>query len=620
MKSITLFLSLSLLILSLSQASTYNPKGHYYKQEVYIPMRDGVRLYTAIYTPKDTSKTYPIMMVKTPYGIKPYGTYTFPEKIGPSEYMAREGYIFVYQDARGRFMSEGTYVEMVPHIDNKKDTTQIDNSSDTYDAVEWLIKNLKYNNGKVGLWGISYRGFYAASGIIDAHPAIKCSSPQAPIADWFVGDDVHHNGAFALITSFNFMATAGQPHKPGSKEWPTADEYQVRDAYNFFLELGTLSNVNEKYFGGKSIYWDSLYLHPNYDDFWQKRNILPHLKNIKTAVLVTGGWFDHENLYGSLKIYEAINKNSNNHCMFALGPWIHGGWARTTGEGLGLIEFGSSTSDFYQKEIELPFFNYYLKGKGDITTLEKIYAFETGSNQWHTFDEWPPAKTVNKILYLHADNQLSELLPVEKGLVSDSYISDPEHPVPYTNVYHHTNLFYNKEYMIEDQRFAASRPDVLTFQTEKLPDTLTIAGPIKVKLFASVSGSDADFIVKVIDVYPDSTRRRVKGKVMPSMPGLQQLVRAEIMRAKYRNSLEFPEPLISDMVTEISIDLNDVYHSLLPGHKLMIQIQSSWFPLYNRNTHKFMNIYEAKEDDYKKAEIHILHSEDYPSQVILPVL
>jgi hypothetical protein len=605
--------------LGVSAQGTDYLRMNYEKKEVRIPMRDGVTLFTAIYSPRDISVKYPILFVKTPYGLKNYGPDNYPESIGPSEYLAREKFIIVYQEARGTFLSEGIEDQMAPHLPSKPDPASIDHSSDTYDAVDWLIKNTN-TNGKVGIWGISYRGFYASSGIIDAHPAIVCSSPQAPIADWFAGDDLHHNGAFALMGSFLFFEIVGIGRDSLTTAWPVLNRYPNTDAYNFFLNCGKTSELAKKYYSGHNSFWDSIIAHPNYDDYWQKRNILPHLKNIRPAVMVTGGLFDHENLYGSLKTYEHIKNKSANETRLVLGPWIHGGWSRTTGDSLGFVKFGSATSDLYQQKIELPFFNYHLKQKGNLENLTMANIFFTGQNSWEEYSVWPPDETQVQTLYLNDNFSLTEGIPKHSGPVYDDYISDPRHPVPYTQVFHSSRLFYNKEYMSEDQRFASSRPDVLTYETGVLTDTLTLAGPLVASIFAASTGSDFDLIVKLIDVYPSTTNTAFAGTAVTDMAGFQQLVRAEIMRAKYRNSLSDPEPIIPGNVEKISLELNDIAHSFLPGHKVMIQIQSSWFPLYDRNPHVFTDIYQADEKDYQKAGIQIYRSEKYPSSIRFHVL
>ncbi|MBA7547978.1 Cocaine esterase [subsurface metagenome] len=559
------------------------------------------------------------MIVKTPYGIKPYGEENYPENIGPSPYLAKEQYIFVYIDARGMFMSEGKMLQMTPHLPIKSDSTYVDESSDTYDVVEWLLKHT-HNNGKAGLWGISYRGYYAAAGIIDAHPAIVCSSPQAPIADWYIGDDIHHNGAFSLMPAFDFFEAVGQTHNTTFREWPPIKDFPIKDAYNFFLGIGRLDEIDDNYFNGEVPFWDSIVKHPNYDTYWQRRNILPHLINIKPAVLVTGGLFDSENLYGSVQTYKAIAENSENDTRLVLGPWIHGGWARTTGDHLGMLDFGSPTSDFYQREIELPFFNHYLKQKGSLEKIPRVAIFTTGSNEWKFFEEWPPDNLDLQKLYLRENKSLSFTTSSQSGFQYDEYIADPEHPVPYTQVFHPVRLFYNKEYIVEDQRFAASRPDVLSYETDVLKDTLHMLGPIIARLFIAASSSDYDIVVKLIDVYPDTINTQYYSEPTVELAGYQQMVRAEILRVKYRNSFEDPDPIIPGKIEEIKLTLNDVCHAFLPGHKIMIQIQSSWFPLYDRNPHVFMNIYQAEESDFQEATIKIYRSKDYPSKIIFKTL
>ncbi len=615
MKYITISLTLFFLAFKFASAQRADfIKENYSKKEVFIPMRDGAKLFAAIYTPNDTSETYPIMIVKTPYGIRPYGEENYHEQIGPSAYLEKEKYIFVHIDARGMFMSNGKMLQMTPHQPSKPDSSYVDESTDTYDVAEWLIQYTK-NNGNIGLWGISYRGFYASAGIIDAHPAIKCSSPQAPIADWYIGDDIHHNGAFELLSSFDFFEAVGQSQDTLYQEWSAIKNFPVRDAYNFFLDIERLDEIESKYFIGNVPFWDSIIQHPNYDDFWQRRNIRPHLKNITPDVLVTAGLFDQENLFGSIQTYKAINNNSNNITRLVLGPWIHGGWARTTGEQFGHLKFNAATSDYYQKDIELPFFNFYLKQKGSLDNVHNASIFMTGSNAWHYFDQWPPEDLKMEQMYLDKDQSLNFKIPEQSGLIYDDYLSDPNNPVPYTQVFHPVRLFYNKEYMAEDQRFAASRPDVLSYESKVLEDTLTFVGPILANIFAASSTSDYDLVVKIIDVYPDTNKTDYYGNPVTELAGFQQLVRAEIFRVKYNNSFENPEPILPGKIEEIKIKLNDVSHAFLPGHKVMLQIQSSWFPLFDRNPQRFMNIYLADDRDFQKAIIRIYHSQDYPSRI-----
>jgi putative CocE/NonD family hydrolase len=600
--------------------STDNLKINYTKAEYFIPMRDSVKLYTAVYTPIDTMQDYPILMMRTPYSLKPYGTDSFPSTPGPSSYMADEKYIFVYQNVRGRFMSEGRFVNMTPHIANKKSGFEIDNSTDTYDAVEWLLKNIRHHNGKVGLWGISYPGFYVSTGIIDAHPAIRCASPQAPIADWFVGDDMHHNGAFALMMSYNFFEVFGVIPGGLFKEYAPFRNYPVSDDYNFFLHLGPLNQVNRKFFDNRVPFWDSLVIHDTYDQFWKKRNTLPDLRNIKPAVLTTGGWFDGEDLYGTINTYKYIEEqNPGTYNILVMGPWIHGGWARTKGDSLGPVSFSGQNSEFYQKEVELKFFNHFLKDKGELE-LPEVLVFETGTNAWKKYDNWPPANSHVESLYLHEGNLLKFTKPAASGFLYDEYISDPDKPVPYSSVFHNSRMFYNKEYMVEDQRFASSRPDVVCYQTELLEKNMTIAGPVQADLYVSTSGTDADWIVKIIDVLPDTYTSQRPRTPVTEMAGYQLLLRGEILRGKFRRSYEKPESFIPGKVERISIKLQDINHTFQKGHRIMIQVQSTWFPLFDRNPQKFMNIFTAGERDFQKATQRIYHSAGYPSCIIFSVV
>ena len=594
-------------------------KTAYTKTEYRIPMRDGIRLFTAVYTPKDTSQDYPVLMMRTPYNVGPYGTDAIPALLGPSKYLMDEKYIFVYQDVRGKFMSEGIFYNMTPYISDKKANNNVDNSTDTWDAVEWLLKNIRHHNGKVGLWGISYPGFYVSSGIIGTHPAIKCASPQAPIGDWFIGDDAHHNGAFALTMSFNFFEIFGIIPANLYQYYEPIKEYPVNDDYNFFLDLCPLNEVNQTYFNNRVPFWDSLVVHQNYDRFWQERNILPHLKNISCAVMTTGGWYDGEDLYGTVNTYQSIEKqNPGIYNILVMGPWIHGGWARTKGDSLGLISFAAGTSDYYQKEVELKFFNYFLKNKGSLDLPEAL-VFETGTNTWHEYDKWPLKDSRNVSLYLEKNNVLQFSIPVLSGFHYDEYVSDPVRPVPYTSVFHSAKLFYNKEYMVEDQRFSSDRPDVVYYQSHTLKNDITVAGPLQADLYVSTSGTDADWIVKIIDVFPDTIVTIRPKTAYTEMAGYQMLVRGEIYRGKFRNSYVKPEPFVPGKIEKITIQLQDINHTFQKGHRIMIQVQSSWFPLFDRNPQKFMNIFEAGEKDFQKATQRIYHSSDYPSCITFRV-
>lgn len=583
---------------------------NYTKIEHRIPMRDGVTLFTAVYSPKDTSQKYPILMRRSPYSAGLYGT-------GKDKYIKwrrssfhhflKEGYIMVFQDVRGRFMSEGKYVNMRPYIPNKKDPSQVDESSDTYDSVEWLVKNIPNNNGKVGIWGISYPGFYAAMATIDAHPAVKAVSPQAPIADWFASDDMHHNGAFSIVPAVPFFHAFGKVRKGFYQTWPPGFNFPTQNAYKFYLELGPLKNINKKYFHNKIPMWNEIMEHGTKDQFWKPKNNRPHMRNIKPAVMVVGGWFDAENAFGAMAIYRAIEtQNPGADNRLVMGPWIHGGWVRTDGSHLGDIDFGSKTGHYYIKNIELPFFNYYLKGKGKID-LPEAHVFETGANRWHKYERWPPQNATPKKMFLHNGHTLTFTAPAAEKEQYDEYISDPANPVPYT-VTHDTN--YPKHFMVEDQRFVTGRPDVLAYSTDTLEKDVTIAGPIEADIYVSTTGTDSDWIVKLIDVYPEEAGR---------MAGYQMLLRGEIMRGKFRNSLEIVEPMEPGKITRITFSLVDVHHTFKKGHKIMVQIQSSWFPIFDRNPHKFVDIYNASEDDFQKATQRVYFSKKHPSGIIVYV-
>ncbi|MEZ5557065.1 MAG: CocE/NonD family hydrolase [Pseudomonadales bacterium] len=596
-------------------------RANYAKFEYRIPMRDGARLFTSVYVPNDRSKTYPILLLRTPYTVAPYGLDRYKDALGPTEAFEKEGFIFVFQDVRGRFMSEGEFVNMRPHID-RKSGDQVDESSDTYDTIDWLVKELPANNGKVGQWGISYPGFYTSAGAIDSHPALKAVSPQAPIADWF-WDDMHHNGAFILPLTFNFFSTFGQARPEPTTKWPDQFEHGTPDGYEFFLDLGPVKNANERYLKGEIEFWNQLTQHPNYDAFWQSRNILPHLKNIRAAVLVVGGWFDTEDLYGPLNTYAAIERqNPRTENRLVMGPWSHGQWAREPkSHGLGSADFGFATPDYYNEKILLPFFLHHLKG-GDAPDISEATVFETGANRWRHFDAWPPEGVEQRRLSLRAEGGLA-FEPPAAAEGYDEYVSDPAKPVPYTA---EISTGWSKNYMTEDQRFTASRPDVLVYRSQPLTEDLTLAGPLTAELFVSTDGSAADWIVKVIDVWPGELPGQInrddEKEAAKSYPGgRQQLVRAEVMRGRFRDSFETPKPFEPDRVTPVQFRLNDTFHTFKRGHRLMVQIQSTWFPFVDRNPQTYVpNIFEAEAADFRKATHRVYRSEDYPSAVRVGVL
>ncbi|RKR81644.1 hypothetical protein BDD43_1794 [Mucilaginibacter gracilis] len=595
-------------------------KANYTKMQQYITMRDGKKLFCSIYLPKDQSKKYPIMMTRTPYAVGPYGDDKFKTTLGQNMLFAHEGYIFVYEDVRGRWMSEGDFVDVRPQIDNKTSNQQIDESTDTYDTIDWLVKNLPNNNGRVGIEGISYPGFYSTASLPNAHPALKAVSPQAPVTEWFIGDDFHHNGAFFQMDAFSFLTSFGVPRaKPLTPDlFKNGVKYTQHDNYKFYLELGALPNFKKKYLGDSVKFWDNMMNHPNYDAFWQGMNIRPHLTNIKPATMVVGGFFDAEDCFGALHTYQALEKqNPQTHTnMLVMGPWFHGGWERGDGETFGDQNFGQKTSLWFRENVELPFFNYYLKDKGDMQ-LPEATIFVTGSNEWHKFNTWPPQNTVEKTLYLQANGKLSFAPAKTKTASFDEYVSDPAAPVPYQDGIQERRT---REYMIDDQRFASRRPDVKTYQTEVLADDITLTGPVVANLFASTTGTDADFVVKLIDVFPDDFPNPVPNPKNITLAGYQMLVRGEIFRGRYRKSFTNPQAMVPGQVTNINYNLPDVAHTFKKGHRIMIQVQSSWFPLVDRNPQKFVDIYKAKDSDFQKATIKIFHNDAAASSVKVTVL
>lgn len=592
-------------------------KANYTKHEFRIPMRDGKRLFTSVYVPKDSNRTYPILMTRTPYNVKPYGVDQYRSDLGPSPLFGKAGYIFVYQDVRGRWMSEGEFVNMRPQI-AQKTPQQIDESTDTFDTIDWLIKQIPNHNGKVGMTGISYPGFYTSAGMIDAHPALAACSPQAPIVDWFVGDDWHHNGALQLPHAFNFMATFGRPRPEPTKKFDFKFDHDTPDGYEFFLQMGPLPNADALYYKGDVAFWNEVMKHGNYDEFWKERNLRPHLKQIRPAVMTVGGWFDAENLFGALETYKAIEANSPKATnILVMGPWVHGGWSRGDGDTLGNVTFNSKTAVFYREQIEFPFFEYHLKGEGKPTHPE-AWIFETGTNVWKKYGTWPPRDVVAQSLYFHAGGKLDNEIPRESGSTSayDEYPSDPSKPVPYLDK---INIGMAPEYMTADQRHAARRPDVLVYQSEPLEIDTTLAGPLEVKLYVSTSGTDSDWGVKLIDVYPDDYPDPKENPSGVRMGGYQQLIRGDVFRGKFRKSFEKPEPFVPNQPELVKFTIPDVCHAFRPGHRIMIQVQSSWFPLIDRNPQTFVDIYTAKPADFQKATQRVYHSAVMPSQVTVPV-
>lgn len=591
-------------------------KALYTKYEYRIPMRDGKKLFTAVYVPKDDAQRYPILLTRTPYTCRPYGADQYKSDLGPSPLFGKAGYIFAYQDVRGRWMSEGEHVNVRPHNSAKKGPQDIDESTDTFDTIDWLVKNVPNNNGKAGLWGISYPGFYTAAGMIDAHPALKAASPQAPVIDWFIGDDWHHNGALFLPHCFNFMANFGRPRPDPTKKARPPFDHDAVDGYEFFLNMGPLPNANLKHFKDDVAFWNDAMKHGTYDEFWKARNLRTHIKNIKPAVMTVGGWFDAENLFGALETFKAVEATSPHTTnLLVMGPWLHGGWAGGRGDGsfLGHVPFNSKTADFYREKIELPFFEFVLKGKGEFKH-PKAWVFETGTNLWRKYDAWPPRNAAAKSLYFRAGGRLAHDAPTDSdsGAAHDEYLSDPAKPVPFHDK---VGIGMSPEYMVGDQRFAGRRPDVLVYSTDVLEQDVTIAGPIVADLFISTSGTDSDWVVKLIDVYPQDYPDPNPNPTGVRMGGFQQMVRGDVMRGKFRTSFEKPEPFSPNQPAAVKFTLPDTTHTFRTGHRIMVQVQSTWFPLVDRNPQTFCDIYNAKEADFKKATQRVYRTRELPSRV-----
>ncbi|PAU92810.1 X-Pro dipeptidyl-peptidase [Aliifodinibius salipaludis] len=607
-------LTLYLTVPSFAQENNFSSKD-YEKSQFDIEMRDGIKLHAVVYAPKDTTQDYPILMKRTPYSCRPYEEGKVPERIMHNPHLQKEGFIFVCQDVRGRWMSEGDYTTMTP---NREDPDKIDESSDTYDTVEWLINNIPNNNGKVGQWGISYPGFYTTAGLPDAHPAMAASSPQAPISDFFF-DDFHHHGAY-LMSYWYVTPLFGIQHEgPTDTAWYNFTDTGTQDGYYFYESITPLSKA-DKYYSEENFFWQELKTHPNYDEFWQSRNILPHLKDIDHPVMTVGGWFDAEDLYGPLNTYRSIEeKNPDTENTIVMGPWSHGQWASgNSHQSVGEIYFGEGISAFYQKEIEYPFFMKHLKGT-DTKELPEAYMFDTGKKSWSTFDHWPPKRVQQESWYIHSDGDLNSKKPNNTNQKYTEYKSDIDNPVPYKE--ESELVFIPQDYMTDDQRFASRRPDVVTFETEVLEEDVTLAGDILADLFVSTSGTASDWVVKLVDVYPPSIEENEHTPKNVEFDNYHQMVRSEVMRGRFRDSYENPEPFKPNKVTNIELPLQDVYHTFKKGHKIQIQIQSTWFPLVDLNPQKYVpNIFEADENDFQDAIQRIYHSSKYPTSIDVKVL
>ncbi|HZB44802.1 MAG TPA: CocE/NonD family hydrolase [Pyrinomonadaceae bacterium] len=603
------------------QQAVDNVRARYTKYEYRIPVRDGVRLFTAVYVPKDTSQRYPFMFIRTPYSVGPYGVDNYRASLGPSEHFEREGFIFVYQDARGRYMSEGEFSQVRPHLPVKRRPSDIDESTDTYDTIEWLLKNVANHNGRVGMWGVSQPGFHVAASIIDSHPALKAASPQAPTADYYMGDDVYHNGAFMLAANFGFYANFLPQTEPAPPRQRVPFDPGTPDAYEFYLSLPPLAEVNQRLLKGEARYWQEIVDHTTYDDFWKRRSLWRFMDNVKAAVLNVGGWFDAEDPVGPFHIYHAVEKkNPGAVNLLVMGPWPHGGWSRGEGSRLGNVSFALKSAEVFREQIQFPFFMHHLKDKP--APLPEAFMFLTGINEWRGHASWPPQNLKPLKLYLSAGGRLTQEAPsAARADAFDEYVSDPNRPVPYLGYI----IGGFEDYMTEDQRFASQRPDVLTYVTEPLEEDLIVAGPVKVALNVSTTGTDADFVVKLVDVYPATYPQPAapQGQPLPPnfvrMGGYQQLVRGEPFRGKYRNSFERPEPFAPGTPAAINFELPDVYHSFRRGHRLMVQVQSSWFPLVDRNPQKFMEIPKAARADFQKATHRVHRARGLDSSVTLMI-
>ncbi len=589
----------------------------YSKFEYMVPMRDGVRLYTAVYVPRDATDPRPMLLVRTPYACGPYGPDRYPETLGPTPDFARHEWIFVCQDVRGRMMSEGEFVNMRPHRRAVGEPEGTDESTDTWDTVEWLLANVDGHNGRVGQWGNSYPGFYTSMGVIDSHPNLVAAMPSAPIADWFF-DDMHHHGAFVLSLSFPFFSRFGVPRDGPTSEWPPRFDFGTPDGYRFFLDLGAVANADREQFKGSIPFWTEMSHHPNYDAFWQQRNILPHLSGVTAAVMVVGGWFDAEDLYGPLHTYaELERRNPDADVRLVMGPWRHGAWLWRDGRTLGPADFGFPTAEVFRRRALVPFFEHHLTG-APAPDLPEAWVFETGADRWREMDEWPPTGLRPLTLWMHDGGRLVASPPTVEDGGRDAFVSDPSKPVPYTS---EITTGWHAEYMVEDQRFAGVRPDVLVYRSEPLPAEVTIAGPLVAKLWVSTTGGDADWIVKLIDEFPGRLPGYDPESDETDLGHTQRMVRSEAFRGRFRNSYEHPEQFTPDEPALVEIPLQDVLHTFRRGHRIMIQVQSTLFPFIDRNPQTWVdNIFEASDDDYAAHTHTVWRTRELPSRIELHVL
>ena len=579
-------------------------QDNYTKKEVLIEMRDGIKLHTTIYSPKDVSVTYPMLLKRTPYSCRPYGENQFPTKVGPNKYLMEEGNIMVCQDVRGRWNSEGVYDNMRAYIPNKS-AIQTDEASDTYDTIEWLINNVGNNNGKVGTYGISYPGFYATYSLLDAHPALKAVSPQACIGDFFF-DDFYHNGAY-LLSYWRATSVFGyMKNTPTTEAWYEFPDIETEDQYQFFVDNMPLSKL-DKYYEEDNVFMEQLKTHVTYDEFWESRGIIQHLKDIKPATMIVGGLFDAEDLYGPFNTYESIEENSTNYNTIVFGPWSHGDWARTKeSQVVGNINFGDSISDYFQKNIETKFFNHFLKDQANGETgLAEAHMFNTGTNSWQSFESWPPKNTSKESYFMQPYQRLTQ--QSNRMIRTSDFISDPKKPVPYSEDI--KVVFTPRKFMTDDQRFASRRPDVLSFETEVLENDVTLAGDILAKLNVSTTGTAADWIVKVVDVFPADTENTDDVQDHLKLSNYHMMVRSETIRGRFRNSMTNPEPFVPNQKTDVDLQLQDVFHTFKKGHKIQVQVQSTFFPYIDANPQTYVdNIFEAQESDFK-AHMHKVYND-----------
>ncbi|NEV94148.1 CocE/NonD family hydrolase [Psychroflexus sp. YR1-1] len=609
MKHLKFGLLLFLLCAVSSVMAQYDVKANYDKQEVAIEMRDGVKLHTTIYTPKDKTKAYPILMQRTPYSSRPYGEDQYRRQIGPNKFLMEQGNIIVYQDVRGRWMSGGTYDNMRAYIPNKTGK-QSDEASDTYDTIDWLVNNVENNNGNVGTWGISYPGHYAAMSVLSDHPALKAASPQAPIGDFYF-DDFHHNGAYLLSYWIATSVFGYDKEGPVTEAWYSVPDIGTRDAYQFFLDIGPLKNL-DKYYGEDNVFWQQLKDHPDYDEFWQKRGLVQHMKNVKPAVLTVGGLFDAEDLYGPFEIYKSLEKNSDNYNALVFGPWSHGDWARLKKrQAVGNIFFGDNLSENFQLDYETEFFNHFLKGEKEFD-IPEASVYDTGAMEWNAYDMWPPENATATDFYL-VDNQNLSMEP--KPDFENKFVSDITKPVPFTEDIKVT--FTPRKFMTDDQRFAARRPDVMVYETEVLQEDMKLSGEIMAALEVATTGTAADWIVKVIDVYPADAEDSEEMQDHLRMSNYHMMVRSEVFRGRYRESFSDPKPFVPGKKTSVDFALQDINHTFKKGHKLQIQVQSTFFPYIDRNPQKYVdNIFEADEEDFE-THTHTIYGD---SKIVLPVV